>query len=156
MSPHMIKCMPAAASSASPIKPAIEPHQLLLLLLLLLVVPHHLMLLLPRSYCHRQLLRLQHLLLMLAENQRLRRRLQAEAHRHVAEGDRGSAEMGVMQHGVVGVGHGEHGGGADVGGELLLCCHEVVLNLSELVLEDGDEAHAAIDGVTEAGFGLIG
>lgn len=48
------------------------------------------------------------------------------------------------------------GVGADIGGEFFLCVVEVVLDLAELVLKDGDEADAAVDGVAEAGLGLVG
>lgn len=51
--------------------------------------------------------------------------------------------------------HGEEGGGADEGGELLLGVDEVGLNLVEAVLEDGDEADAAVDRVSEAELGLV-
>lgn len=52
---------------------------------------------------------------------------------------------------------GDHGGlGADVVGEFFLGLDEVGLDLAEAVLEEGDEADAAVDGVAEAGLGLVG
>jgi hypothetical protein len=41
-------------------------------------------------------------------------------------------------------------------GELVLGAGEVLLELAEVVLEDGDDADAAVDGVAEAHVGLVG
>jgi len=50
----------------------------------------------------------------------------------------------------------EHGVGSDVRGEFLLGVVEFGLQLLEAVLEDGDETHAAIDGVPQTRLGLVG
>lgn len=52
--------------------------------------------------------------------------------------------------------NGEHGLRANVGGELLFGIDEIGLNLPEPVLENGDEAHAAVDGVLQARLCLVG
>lgn len=57
--------------------------------------------------------------------------------------------------GVMGREEGAEGGGADEGGELPLGGLEVVLDLVDLVLEERDVAHAAVDGVSEPGLGLV-
>ena len=49
-----------------------------------------------------------------------------------------------------------HGLWADVSGELLLGIEKVDLDMAEALLEDRDEADAAVDGVAEARLGLVG
>lgn len=65
-------------------------------------------------------------------------------------------KCGVVVVMVAGVGkEWAEGGGANVGGELLFSIVEVVLDLLELVLEEGDVANTAINGVAQPRLGFV-
>lgn len=61
-----------------------------------------------------------------------------------------------MRHVIRGLKNREHGLRAHVSGQLLSGIVEIKLNLLQPLLEDGNEPHAAVDGVAEPGLGLVG
>jgi hypothetical protein len=92
------------------------------------------------------LLRLRHLLLVVVLQ--LHHLLLPEVHAGVLSGGR---VMVLRWQGD----EGPEGGGADVPGELLACRGDLLADLVDLALEDGDVRNAAVDGVAEARLGLV-
>jgi hypothetical protein len=109
-------------------------------------LPHHHALLPGVLRRGGHLLRLRHLLLVVVLQ--LHHLLLPEVHAGVLSGGR---VMVLRWQGD----EGPEGGGADVPGELLACRGDLLADLVDLALEDGDGRNAAVDGVAEARLGLV-